>query len=167
MFCAPEGGVCTSRNNIVGFLCHPFGCLLRYAATRPAHTVGRFTQQEAFMTINRSFQAMAAAAGVALALLTAAGAAQARSDVSWSVGIGVPGVVVGASNGGYYAPAPVYVAPRPVYYAPRPVYYAPPPPVVYAPPPPVYYYGGGYREDRGYRGDRHRHHRHHRGYDRD
>lgn len=47
------------------------------------------------MTINRSFQAMAAAAGVALALLTAAGAAQARSDVSWSVGIGVPGVVVG------------------------------------------------------------------------
>ena len=126
-----------------------------------------FTHKEIDMTITRSFQAMAAAAGVALALLTGAGAAQARSDVNWSVGIGVPGVVVGASNGGYYAPAPVYVAPRPVYYAPRPVYYAPPPPVVYAPPPPVYYYGGGYREDRGYRGDRHRHHRHHRGYDRD
>ncbi len=118
------------------------------------------------MTITRSFQAMAAVAGVALALLTGAGAAHARSDVNWSVGIGVPGVVVGASNGGYYAPAPVYVAPRPVYYAPPPpVYYAPPPPVYYAPPPrPYYYYGEGHR---GHRGDRHRHHRHYRGHDRD
>ena len=64
------------------------------------------------MTKTRSLYA---SAGVALALLAGAGAAQAR-DVSWSVGIGVPGVVVGASNG-YYAPAPVYVAPPP------PVYY--------------------------------------------
>ena len=53
-------------------------------------------------------------------MLAGAGAAQAR-DVNWSVGVGVPGVVIGASNG-YYAPAPVYVAPPP------PVYYAPPRP---------------------------------------
>lgn len=112
------------------------------------------------MTKTRSIYAMAASAGVALALLAGTGAAQAR-DVNWSVGIGVPGVVVGASNG-YYAPAPTYYAPPPpVYYAPpRPVYYAPPRPVYYAPPPayyappPVVYYG-----DRGYR--HHRHHRHH------
>lgn len=103
------------------------------------------------MTKTRSIYALAASAGVALALLGGAGAAQAR-DVNWSVGIGVPGVVVGASNGGYYSPAPVYVAPPPpVYYAPpRPVYYAPPP-TYYAPPPAVVYYG-----DRGYR-----HHHHH------
>ncbi|KQO31958.1 hypothetical protein ASF19_10385 [Acidovorax sp. Leaf84] len=110
------------------------------------------------MTQSRSIYALASSAGVALALLGGAGAAQAR-DVNWSVGIGVPGVVVGASNG-YYAPAPVYVAPPPpVYYAPpRPVYYAPPP-AYYAPPPAVVYYG-----DRGYRG--HRHHHHDRGYGR-
>eukprot|EP01036_Dinobryon_divergens_P037897 gene37897-49668_t len=63
------------------------------------------------MTKTRSLYAMAASAGVALALLAGAGAAQAR-DVNWSVGVGVPGVVIGASNG-YYAPAPVYVAPPP------------------------------------------------------
>jgi hypothetical protein len=104
------------------------------------------------MTKTRSLYAMAASAGVALALLAGTGAAQAR-DVNWSVGIGVPGVVVGASNG-YYAPAPTYYAPPPpVYYAPpRPVYYAPPP--AYYAPPPVVYYG-----DRGY--GHPRHHRHH------
>ena len=37
------------------------------------------------------------------------GVAQARSDVHWSIGVGVPGVVVGASS--------------------APLYYAPPPPV--------------------------------------
>ncbi|MBO1011641.1 hypothetical protein IPV27_28765, partial [Acidovorax sp. SD340] len=46
------------------------------------------------MTKTRSIYAMAASAGVALALLAGTGAAQAR-DVNWSVGIGVPGVVVG------------------------------------------------------------------------
>ncbi|KRD56172.1 MULTISPECIES: hypothetical protein [Acidovorax] len=108
------------------------------------------------MTKTRSIYALAASAGVALALLAGTGAAQAR-DVNWSVGIGVPGVVVGASNG-YYAPAPTYYAPPPpVYYAPpRPVYYAPAP--AYYAPPPVVYYG-----DRGYR--HHRHHDHgHRGH---
>jgi len=112
------------------------------------------------MTHRLSFRAFAASAGVALALLAGSGAAQAR-DVSWSIGVGVPGVVVGA--GGGYAPPPVYYAPppRPVYYAPPPVVYAPPPPVYYRPPPrPVYYAPpvvvapyGYYREGRG-----HRHH---------
>ena len=87
------------------------------------------------MTKNRSLYAMVAATGVALAALGGAGAAHAHGGVSWSVGIGVPGVVVGASNGYGY---PAYAAPAPVYVAPSPVYYTPPPPVVYAPRP-VYY----------------------------
>lgn len=108
------------------------------------------------MTKTRSIQSMAAAAGVALALFAAAGSAQARSDVNWSIGLSSPGVVVGVGNGYpvYSTPAPVYYAPRPVYSAPAPVYYAPPPPVYYAPPPPAYYYRGG-----GY-GHGHRHHGH-------
>ncbi len=99
------------------------------------------------MTKTRSLYAMVAAAGVALAALGGVSAAHAHGGVSWSVGIGVPGVVVGATNG-----YPAYAAPAPVYVAPSPVYYAPPPPVVYAPRP-VYYappvvvapsYGYGY-----------------------
>lgn len=110
------------------------------------------------MTHTRSWTAIVASAGLAVALLTGAGAAQARSDVNWSVGIGVPGVVVGASNSyGYYAPPPVvYTPPPPVIYAPpRPVYYAPPP-VYYSPPPYGYYRGGRYEEHRRWR----HHHRH-------
>jgi hypothetical protein len=62
---------------------------------------------------------MAAACALGLA-----GAAQARSDVAWSVGVAVPGMVIGATNAPpvYYAPQPVYVQPQPVYVAPRPVY---------------------------------------------
>ena len=63
------------------------------------------------MTKTRSVSTAAAVAGVALALLAGAGSAQAR-DVNWSVGIGVPGVVVGASNG-YYAPATTPGTPMP------------------------------------------------------
>jgi hypothetical protein len=115
------------------------------------------------MTQTRSLYAMAVAAGVALAALGGVTAAHARGDVTWSVGIGAPGVALGVTNG-----YPAYVAPAPVYVAPSPVYYAPPPPVVYAPrpvyyaPPPVvvapaYGYGYGY----------YRHHRHGwRGWDR-
>lgn len=79
-----------------------------------------------------------ALASLAVAGLLAAGAAQARSDVSFSLGIGVPGVSVGVTNAPpvYYAP-PVYVQPRPVYVQPAPVYYAPAP--VYVRPAPVYY----------------------------
>ncbi|MDR3370099.1 hypothetical protein [Rhodoferax sp.] len=54
-----------------------------------------------------------AATAVALAAFTAASSAQARSDVSFSVGVQVPGV--------YVQSAPVYVLPRPVY-TPAPLY---------------------------------------------
>lgn len=108
-----------------------------------------------------------AVVGFGVALAASAGVAQARDNVNWSIGIGVPGVVVGASNGypSYgYSPAPVYYAPpAPVYYAPpRPVYYAPP--VVYSQPPAYYYRDRGYyrghddrRGHRGHRGHRHDH----------
>ena len=103
----------------------------------------------------RAAIAALATATVLVAGLCAGNAAHARSDVSWSLGIGAPGVSVGVTNGyGYGAPAyvaapvynsypaPVYVQPPrvvyspPVYYAPRPVYYAPP--VVYREPPRYY-----------------------------
>ena len=115
-----------------------------------------------------SMRALLTVAAVALAGLGASGAAQARGDVNWSIGVGVPGVVVGVGNGyqGYsgYAPQTYYAPPPQTYYAPQPqAYYAPPRPVYYAPPvvvrPPAYgYYGGGYNQQRPYR-----HHRHDRG----
>lgn len=122
----------------------------------------------------RLSMAFAGAAGVALALLLGSSPAQARGDVNWSVGVSVPGVVVGVGNGyqgyapppryyaapqGYYAPPPVYHQPPPVYVAPPPVYYVPPPrPIYYGPPAPAYrpYYG------QGWRGERHGHRHHHR-----
>ncbi len=83
----------------------------------------------------------AATAALALAAMAFSGGAQARSDVSFSVGVGLPGVHVGVSNAyPVYQPVyqqPVYVQPAPVYYAPRPVYYQPQP--VYVQPAPVYY----------------------------
>lgn len=85
----------------------------------------------------------------ALAFLAMATPAQAHG-VNWAVGVGVPGVSVGVSNGGalYVGAQPVYAAPvayaaPPVVYAPPPVAYAPPP-VTYAPPP-VYYSSNYYR----------------------
>jgi hypothetical protein len=68
-----------------------------------------------------------AAAALAAAGLLATGAAQARSDVQWSISIGVPGVAVVPGYPAYpvYG-APVYHAPAPVYgvpvYRPYPVY---------------------------------------------
>lgn len=124
-------------------------------------------QQEISMTKTSSVSAMAAVAGVMLALLAGAGSAQAR-DVHWSVGIGVPGVVIGGSNGyPVYSPAPVYMAPPPpVYYAPpRPIYYAPPP--AYYGPPAVYYGGHGYRYGHRHHGHRHHWNGRHGGRDRD
>ena len=102
------------------------------------------------------------AAAVALVVAGAAGAANARSNVYFSIGANIaPGVVIGASNGpGYYPPVyssyvqPVYSVPAPVYYAPTyyaPSYYVRPAPVVYAPRyysrphRHVRYYGHGYR----------------------
>jgi hypothetical protein len=75
------------------------------------------------------FRPLAAVALLALA----AGAAQARDNVFWSVGIdAAPGVSLGVSNTRpvMVAPQPVYVAPQPVYVAPQPVYVAPRPVVV-------------------------------------
>jgi len=95
---------------------------------------------------NRSVALAGATAALAVAALGFAGAAQARDDVYWSVGVGSPGVSVNVGNAyPVYTPAPVYVQPAPVYYQPAPVYVRPAP--VYVRPAPVfvqprpYYYG--------------------------
>jgi len=80
-----------------------------------------------------STQALAAAA-IALSALTAASSAQARSDVSFSIGVQIPGM--------YVRPAPVYVQPAPVYVQPRAIYV----------PAPVHY--GRYDDGRRYGGQR-------------
>ena len=90
------------------------------------------------------------AALLALGAMGFAGAAQARDNVSFSVGIGVPGVVVGASNAYPVYTQPVYSQPvysqpvyaqpiytQPVFVRPRPVYLQPAP--VFVHPAPVYY----------------------------
>ena len=95
-----------------------------------------------------------ATAAVALAALGAVSVAQARSDISWSIGIGSPGVYV-EPQPVYVQPQPVYVQPQPVYVQPQPVYVQPrpyyvqpapvylPPQVIYSQPPAYgYYYNG-------------------------
>ncbi|KPU93900.1 hypothetical protein APR50_26030 [Variovorax paradoxus] len=106
------------------------------------------------MSVTRStFFKWAAAGVVAAGALFAATSASARGDVSWSIGVGVPGVPgvsVGVGAPAYY-PAPVYAPPAPVYYAPPPVYYRPAP--VYYAPPAYYgprYYGRGYYRGHGH-----------------
>jgi hypothetical protein len=89
-------------------------------------------------------------------LVLAAGTAQARDNVFWSVGIdAAPGVSVGVGNARpVIAPPPaVVLAPQPVYVAPRPVVVRPQP-VMVVEPEPVYVVPGRHR---GW----HRHHRHH------
>lgn len=107
---------------------------------------------------NRTVILASASAALAVAAMGFAGAAQARDDVYWSVGMGSPGVSVNVGNAQpvysqpapvYYQPAPVYVQPAPVYYQPRPVYVRPAP--VYFAPQPVYY------EQRRGHGRRHGH----------
>lgn len=66
-----------------------------------------------------------AAAAVVLGGLAAATTAQARSDVSFSIGLNLPGVYVQPAPV-YTQPAPVYVQPAPVYVRPAPVYYGGP-----------------------------------------
>ena len=76
--------------------------------------------------LSRRFVAISA---LAVAVMGAATAAQARSDITWSIGISSPGV--------YVQPAPVYLPPPPVYYQPPPpVYYQSRP--IYVQPAPVY-----------------------------
>lgn len=91
---------------------------------------------------NRSVALFGAAAALALAAFGFAGAAQARDNVTFSVGVAAPGVSVGVTNGYPVYQQPVYVQPAPVYYQPAPVYYPRPvyrPAPVYYAPAPVYY----------------------------
>ena len=106
----------------------------------------------------RSALMVGTAATLAVLALGFAGAAQARDNVAFSVGLGVPTVQVGISNAYpvytqqqpvYVQQAPVFVQPAPVYVQPRPVYYNAYGQPVYAVPQPVYY--------------EHRHHGHWRG----
>lgn len=135
-----------------------------------------------FKSITRSVSStrtllMAGAAAVlSVAALGFSSAAHARGDVSFSVGVSTPGVVIGVSNAypvytapvyGYHQqpvyvqPAPVYVQPRPVY-RPRPIYVQAP---VYVAPPPVYYRGGHHYRHHGHGHRGHRGHDHgHRGH---
>ena len=126
---------------------------------------------------NRSI-AMVGAAALAVAAMGFAGTAQARDNVFWSVGVGIPGGLVNVGNVGsvyqpqqyyaqpqqYYAqPQPVYIQPQPVYSQPAPVYYQQPqvyvrPAPVYVAPQPIYYgrpYGHGHGYGHGYGHRRH------------
>jgi len=104
---------------------------------------------------------------VALAALGAAGLAQARDNVYWSVGIdAAPGVSIGLGNARpvVVAPAPVYMAPQPVYVAPQPVYVQPR--VAYVRPAPVYYSAAPvyYPQGPGWGHHKHKHKHHHKHY---
>ena len=88
---------------------------------------------------------------IVLGGFAAASAAHARSDVSFSVGLNVPGVYVQPAPV-YVPPAPVYVQPAPVY-RPAPVYVQPAP--VYVRPAPIYYGYGGHRHHHGRPGMNH------------
>ena len=89
----------------------------------------------------RSVVMASAAATLALAATSFAGAAHARDNVFWSVGVGSPGVEVNVGNAQpvYVQPQPVYVQPAPFYVQPAPVYYPRP---VYVQPQPVVVYNG-------------------------
>lgn len=93
------------------------------------------------------FRQWMVAAGMAVAVLGIAGAAQAQDYDRGRHGFEhrgppghwrhrpPPGYYYGAPPGYYYSAPPMVVAPPPVYYAPPPpVYYAPPPPMVYGAP---------------------------------
>ena len=100
----------------------------------------------------------ASTAALALAAMGFVDSAHARDNATFSVGIGLPGVLVGATNAYpvYSPPQPVYVQPAPVYYQQAPVYYSRPP--VYVTPQPIYY-----GPPPGWRGRHHKHHDEHRG----
>jgi hypothetical protein len=103
--------------------------------------------------MNRLFNAKPLlAAAIAIGALAAASAAQARSDVVFSIGLNAPY--------GYAQPAPVYAQPQSVYYEPAPAYYEPAPvyyqqqqPVYYAPQPVYYGHRHRWHERHGAWGD--------------
>lgn len=141
-------------------------------------------QQITARSAGRSLFVAGSAAMLALVALSFAPHAEARSDVSLSIGFGNVG-------GGYpvyqqqpgYGPQPIYLQPQPVYLQPQPVYvqpqviYQPSPPVYYQPrpvyvqPAPAYYpqavyygrpqgyYQGGYGNGNGYGHGHYGHHR--------
>jgi hypothetical protein len=86
-----------------------------------------------------------AAAAVAVGLLGVASAAQARTDVQFSIGI--PAVVAPMYGPQYVEPAPVYVQPQPVYVQPQPVYVQPQPAYVRTAPAWGYGYGQWRRDE--------------------
>ena len=95
-----------------------------------------------------SLRKMLVPAAFALVCALGAGAAQARTDVQWSINIGLPVYAQPVYAQPVYA-QPVYAqpvyAPAPVYYEPAPVYAPvavyPAPVAVYLRPAPVYVYG--------------------------
>ena len=91
--------------------------------------------------MNRFFSRTIVAAGLGAAALGAVTAAQAHTDVFFSIGVPVAPA--------YVEPAPVYVQPRPVYVEPRPVYGAPP----------AYIVERGWEPSRGWESERERHSR--------
>ena len=85
-----------------------------------------------------------AAAALAVAAMGFASSVQARDNISWSIGVGIPGTVVNVGNAGGYYPQPVYVQrhpgyvqQQPVYVQSRPIYVQPQP--VFVQPGPIYY----------------------------
>lgn len=115
---------------------------------------------------------LATAAAMALAVFGAASSAHARGDVTFSIGIHVPGARVHAAP--VYVPPreahprqrPVYVQPRPVFVQPRPVFVQPRPVFVrprqaFVQPPGVgrhYRNGNDWRRAQWERGRKHGHH---------
>ena len=87
----------------------------------------------------RSGMTFVGAAALAVLALGFTCTVQARDNVSISVGIGLPGIQIGAANGFpiYTQPRPVYVQPAQIYAALQPIYYGSQP--VYVLQQPVYY----------------------------
>jgi len=109
-------------------------------------------------------------AAVISAALGFAGDAQARDNLTVSIGFAAPGVQLGAAHAYpvYQQPYPVYVQPHQVYVQPQPIYVQPryfyvqpapiyrsPQQVYYQSQPPVYV-----DQHPGYRGQRRGHHNH-------
>lgn len=124
------------------------------------------------MNIKLSTRSFAATTALVLAGLGMTGAAQARDDVYWSVGLSSPGVQLGFANAPplmiqqpvfsqpypfYGEPRTVYRQPPVVYLAPRPIVYVRPAPIYVAPP--QYIRAGWDRPGRGW--DRRRGHGRH------
>ena len=102
-------------------------------------------QLQRFSFLTPPVARVAALVAVGLAALAGAGAAQAGSNVYWSVGVAGPGIQVGVVSAPpvVVQPAPVWVRPAPVMVQPAPVWVQPAPvwvqpaPVVYRAPPVV------------------------------